>query len=282
MGNDEDNKFYQSWHMPSTESPYQDKEVLEMIRKSEHPLVWREEYLAEFLSDGGGVFSGIDDAASSLLKRLPEKETWYVAGVDWGLDDDYTVFTVLDARTRAQVFALRFRDADPIDTVNKIARLIEHWQPRTTVIEKNGMGKPLFQMLKKKLTDTVLRGLHLDNALKRELVEEVSLGIAGAHLKILSPDQTDLSDKEFAEQQISEMSTFERKRTAGGLQVTYSAAEGYHDDCVMALGFAYSALPKIPKFVPFWKKKENTDKVRNPFKKRTKTTARRKGKRRYA
>ena len=44
------------FHAPSSDNPYMPIERIEKLRKSEHPLVFREEYLAEFISWSGESF----------------------------------------------------------------------------------------------------------------------------------------------------------------------------------------------------------------------------------
>jgi len=266
LGQDENYPEFESWHMPSTEAPYQDKEMLEVIRKTVPELVWREEYMAEFLADSGGVFAGLDRVKWRPMLLKPEDGHVYVAGVDWGLDDDYTVFTVADKYAGEQVYGARFNSVGTTEQLERLLELIDIWRPETVNIELNGIGYPMFKLLKEMFYErtkasapthpreaallgmrsnhTRLRGIHINNAKKRKLIERLAAAIEyGRFSPLVRKDENDLDS--FGAIQMSEMSTFIRKRTASGLEVTYEAAEGYHDDTISALALCYELIDDI-------------------------------------
>ena len=69
-GVDPENFFYQIWHdpnlgfkthhAPTSGNPFVPADELELERKMAHPLVWRQEFLAEFVSWDGDAFFRID------------------------------------------------------------------------------------------------------------------------------------------------------------------------------------------------------------------------------
>lgn len=261
MGQNPKYPMFKSWHMPSTSAPYQDKELLEVIRTSVPSMVWREEYLAEFIADSGGVFVGLENIPYLPMIAAPIAGHEYVAGVDWGLDEDDTVFTVIDKYERRQVFAIRFNSIGSIEQVERISDLVRLWRPRTIHIERNGVGGPLFQMIRdalEKVTQDMrssghlgfnehlvnVKGVYMDNALKRRVIERLAADIEFNRFTPLTRvDDNDLDS--FGAIQMSEMSTFQRKRTASGLEVAYKAAEGSHDDTVMALAMCYMGVDEF-------------------------------------
>jgi hypothetical protein len=283
-------KLYKSWHMTSLDSPIQDKEVLLEIKKTMTEKAWRAEFMAEFLVDGGGVFAGVQEAATVAPLREPEVGHSYVAGVDVGGTEDSTTFTVIDKYTRKQVYGKDFENIGTIKTVVNIIKLLDHWQPEITHLEKNGVGTHLGKLLKEALrgsldeqalqrlldstdefTDDTLteyEGRHrvrlvwMDNALKREAVERVAVDIEYGRLALLTETCP------YGKKQLSEMSTFEAKRTRSQLAVTYSAAEGYHDDTVSGLYLAYMGVPKPVPFKKHWEKAKST---KSPFKRNSNT-----------
>lgn len=296
-GKDEDNDYYKSWNVPSTASPYQDLKLLEDLRRTMPSLKWREEFLAEFLADGGGVFSGLEQAAVAELVGTPERGHEYIAAIDFGWSNDNNVFTVLDKFTRKQVFGTTFNNIGTVRTVKKLIELMDYWQPEITFIEKNGIGEALLGLIRdvlagkdtedlkdllnqrtqedpddSPLEDIVgghkIRVIHMTNDIKREMIERLAADIEYSRFEILSEATP------FGTTQLDEMSTFERKRTATGI-ATYGAIEGAHDDCVMALALAYKGMPKAKK----WKLPTNTKEpekvVKSPFRNRTRTISRR-------
>jgi len=285
LGQDPNNTYFKSWNAPSTVSPYQDKELLATLKAQYPTLQWREEFMAEFLADGGGVFAGVERAAvSELLSSRPANadESRFIAGIDVGFNNDYTCFTVLDTIERKQVYGERFTDIGTVATVKRIIELLEEWQPKKTYVEKNGVGEHFLDLLK-----TVLNGgdiadmlpifeeveedengefsevlmnagnhklvaIHMDNPKKRNAVERLSVDIEYGRFFILNEDSP------YGETQISEMSTYERKHTQSGLNVTYSAAEGSHDDTIAAMYLAYIGMPKKRRKKPQKEQRRNT------------------------
>lgn len=289
----EPNKYYVSWHMKSEDSPYQDKELLRDLKKSMPQMKWAEEYEAEFLTDSGGVFAGVDKASNVQMLTEPEDNARYIAGIDWGDVEDYTVFTVLDKVERKQVYGERFSGIGTKYQLEKVINLLEKWKPEKVYVERNGMGHTMFKMLVETITgkttlldameklqanieqegsdqhvkfgNTTVIGVHIDNKMKRELVERTVADIEYGRLFLLSEEG---EGRTYAQTQKSEMSTYERKRTTNGVQVTYSAVKGAHDDTVSALILAMRGMPK-PKVVKWWKKDDNKLQE-NPFRKHRK------------
>lgn len=287
-GENPDSIYYKSWRMSSLDSPYQDRAMLLDIKKRIPLKRWQEEYLAEFLADAGGVFSGVLEAAVTPLLDAPVEGHDYVAGVDWGFNHDHTCFTVLDKFTREQVYGERWSGVGTISSVRRLVELMERWRPKITVFEKNGLGETFFDLLRAVLSDEdpdpdligtifeieeynedtprkkemvvgdfVVRAIHMNNELKRAFVEGLSADIEYGRLKLLTPDC------EYGDKQINEMSTYERKRTQSGLNITYEAKDGDSDDTISALYLARRGLPKYKRrrFV-----KPSDEKRKNPFK----------------
>lgn len=294
LGQREDNDYYKSWNVPSTAAPYTDKELLAETKRNMPSLQWREEFMAEFLADGGGVFAGVEQAAICKLIPYPEPDTdidRYTAGIDIGYNGDYTVFTVLDTIERKQVYAERFTNIGTVRTMKRIIELLDLWQPKVTYIEKNGNigfvnllklvasgteiddivdainetveDDPDTDELQSAVGKHKIKAIHMNNDIKRELVERLSADIEYKRLAILSEDE------EIGEIQISEMSTYERKPTNSGMSVTYNATEGSHDDTVSALYLAYKGMPKIVRRnISKLTEKKTVKKVRSPFRSR--------------
>ena len=265
-GTNPDDKYYISWNFPSNVSPYQDKDLLDDLKVTMPSLNWREEFLAEFIPDGGGVFAGIERAATSVMVHAPIKGHEYVMGIDVGYSNDFTCITVIDVTARKQVWGKRFTAIGTILAIKKILLATEHWKPTALYIEKNG-GISFVDLLRTALSggnieDIVatlneftdedgdgsiiveqigeyqLIALHMNNDLKRSLVERLAADIEYGRFDILEDAVG------YGEIQISEMSTFARKPTASGMSVTYQASDdNEHDDTVSALYLAYKGVP---------------------------------------
>jgi hypothetical protein len=301
-GQDENNLYYKSWQAPSTSSPYQDKELLEELRKSLPEFSWRQEYLAEFLSDAGGVFNGVDKAAVVNLLTRPLEGHTYVAGVDiGGATGDAHTFTVIDKYTREQVFGDAWVSLGTIQSFKRIAEHLAIWKPEVTMFEKNGVGETFFDILQmvvagKEPDPFYIAQMQLAN-IEVEAVNiamDIAIGdptniyrpkerLIGGH-RIRSVHMNNDYKRAYVEglsaaiewgkltilnpqcdyglEQISEMSTYAREFTKSG-NVTYNAQEGYHDDRVSSLYLAYHLLPSQISGVSFVNTKEH--KEVNPF-----------------
>lgn len=306
QGQDPTNLLYKSWHAPSTVSPYQDAELLEVIRQSMPEYQFREEFLAEFLADGSGVFAGAEKAAVIDMMGEPIEGHTYVAGIDFGFNHDATTFTVIDKYTREQVFGKRFYNFGTAGTVRQLVTLMRIWKPEVTHLEKNGVGESLFEIMKavlggdQEIPDILdvmakqneesdglpredelevsfdrnyeadwggrIKAIHMDNKTKRSLVERLAADIEYGRLKTLKAEPIG----SYGETQLNEMSTYQRERTQSGMDITYNAAEGSYDDTVSAL---YLANKGMPKYKPLMSKIDTkTEKAINPFRnKRTRS-----------
>ncbi len=300
-----DDKYYKSWNFSSYASPFQDKELLDELKKTMPTLAWREEYMAEFLVDGGGVFSGVEEASVIGLIRRPVHGHTYVAGIDFGFVKDNTAFTVLDKYTREQVYGEAFTNIGTIRTIKRLVELLDVWMPEITHIESNGIGLPLFDILREvasgydiediveyinsrvedpegtELEDVIgghrLRAVHVDNRMKRDMVERVAADIEYGRLQLLSDDCS------YGMLQMSEMSTYERRRTITGTEVTYAAASEYHDDTVKAIYLANKGMPKPKRWkLPTGKEEKPQVQRGSPFRSRSLGAKRHRNRRNYA
>lgn len=261
QGNDE---YHKSWRASSYASPYQDKKLLDRLKETMPEYQWLEEFMAEFLADSGGVFTGSDAAAKVKFMHQPDPKASYVAGIDFGFNHDATCFTVIDKVTREQVYAKRFFSRGTASTIKILTELINLWQPDITHVERNGLGAPFFNLLKdsingkpiheyddmnfdeeediEKVFETnwhgKVRAVFMDNTLKRKMVETLAADIEYGRLKILS------DDCEYGDIQISEMSTYLRERSNDGMLVKYGAEDGAMDDTVSCLYLANYGMPR--------------------------------------
>jgi len=227
LGQDPLEHEWASWKMPTSVNPYIDAAEIAAAQQQLPERAFAQEYLAEFLADGAGVFRGID-AACSKSPQDAQQGHYYVMGVDWGKLNDFTVLSVLDANTRQQVALDRFNQIDYTFQLERLMLMVERYRPTAIVAEKNSMGEPMIDHIRR-------RGLNVwpfvtSNASKAEAIDNLSLAIERGILSLLN-DST----------QKSELLAYDAERLPSGL-LRYGAPEGMHDDCVMALALAWSAI----------------------------------------
>lgn len=275
QGQQEGEEYYKSWQRTVFCNPHQDFELLEVQRKQMPSMQWREEFLSEFLSDSGGVFTGVDAAATVVQLEGPITGHIYIMGIDLGFSNDFTCVTVIDITDNPaqQVYGKRWNLSGTLQSGMLIKELVEKWSPRHVYFEKNGIGDVIMRLLRELIhygddfdfeemevdrdygdgqdsqrlgvttlrfnANTKIHAMSLANNSKRFLVESTAAAIEFGRLLLLR------EGTEYADVQLKEISNYERVTTQSGMGVSYNGREGEHDDTVSALYLACKALPKI-------------------------------------
>ena len=214
-----------SWRMPTRTNPYIMDSEIEAARGDLTDLAFAQEYLAEFVTWAGSVFRRITDA---VLPAGMATSQAAMIGVDWGRTNDYTVFVVLSLA--GEVIEIeRFRG---IEYTLQRARLKALWERHGSrawiMAEVNSMGGPVVEQLQR--DGLPVAGFQTTNSSKSAIIESLCLAFERGTVKI--PDDPVL---------IGELQAFEATPLASGM-MRYSAPVGQHDDCVMALAFAWAGL----------------------------------------
>jgi phage FluMu gp28-like protein len=224
----EDGDEWTSWQFPTSTNPYIAHSEIEAARLSLPERIFRQEYLAEFIDDAGGVFRRVLDAATAQRQAGPVSGHRYAMGVDWGKHNDFTVITVMDLDDQATAEIDRFNQIDYQVQLGRLTAHYDRFQPITIVAERNSMGEPLIEQLQRQ--GLPVTAFNTTNATKTQIVEGLALAFERGDLRILS-DQT----------LINELQAYEMERLPSGL-VRYGAPEGMHDDMVMSLALAWTAV----------------------------------------
>ena len=229
---------WQSWTFPTVNNPYIQASEVEAAKRDLPEIIYRQEYLAEFVDDQGGVFRRVQEAAV-LSPQEPQAGRQYVAGVDVASSIDFTVVSVLDVESKEQVFMDRFNRVDYPVLINRLESVYHRYGLTSMVVESNSIGRPVIDEL-------VTRGLNIvpfttTSATKQAIIQSLQSAFENGLIRVL--DEPVL---------IGELLSFESKRNASG-SFSYSAPDGMHDDCVMSLAFAWDGI------------RERVQVVKNPF-----------------
>lgn len=227
-GQDSGHPDWASWQMPTTSNPYIAADEVESARLDMPERAFMQEYLAEFLSDGGAVFRRVQEAATATALDRGESGRRYAMGVDWGKHNDFTVIVVFDLDSRAQVALERFNEIDYTLQRQRLIALNERFRPVTIVAERNSMGEPLIEQLQR--DGLPVQGFLTTNATKQQAVDALALAFERDQITIL--DDATL---------VRELLAFTMERTPSGL-LRYTAPSGMHDDCVIALALGWQAV----------------------------------------
>jgi hypothetical protein len=231
---------WKSWQMPSTANTAPDVHqniVDEVARKRETTpeRYFLQEYMAEFLDDAGGVFRYVDRAATAAKQESAIDGHSYVIGVDWGKYQDFTVLAVVDATLKELCYLDRFNRIDFELQMPRLYNLATRFKTKTIIPEHNSFGIPLEEQLKRE--GYQVHPFTTTNASKAEAIDSLTLAIEKGELKII-PDGV----------LIDELKSYEAERLPSGM-LRYSAPEGHHDDCVIALALAWHGASIRPRRV---------------------------------
>lgn len=190
-----------------------DKEEIEDARRQLPDAVFRELYMAEPSDDGGNPFGldAIRKCIKPMSNRPPKAWGWDLAkSVDW------TVGIALDDRGDVCRFN-RFQKP----WLETLATIKQETGRVPALVDSTGVGDPIVESLQRDLGSN-FEGFKYTSQSKQQLMEGLAVAIQRSQIHF--PDGVI----------VSELENFEYEYTRSG--VRYTAPEGFHDDCVSALG----------------------------------------------
>lgn len=218
------NPQYKSFTMTSYDNPLILPSEIDDARLTLPENVFRQEYLAEFIDGGAGVFMSVP------INETPSQDTRYFAGVDLGRADDYTVLTVINSKGES-VYCERWRHDTWQNIVNHIIPILKHYQPKT-LVEVNSIGDVIYEQIKKEYPNT--HPFTTTSKSKQDIVEGLQVAIQNKEFTILK--------KEWL---IKEFELFTYEYSAKTRSIKYSSPSGFHDDGVMSCCIAYKAMKDL-------------------------------------
>jgi hypothetical protein len=230
---------WQEWmaiRLPTWSNPHVPIKNILQAKKNLPDDVFRQEYAAEFLSEGAGVFKNIKGCISGVWMLGGEPVLMghrYVVGVDLAKLKDYTVIFVIDTSRNHVVYYDRFQGAPWPVVVQRVLEVSRRYNFGKVWIDSTGVGDPIVEDLKNagcncegyKITGTVA---------KQQLIEKLRVGMEQS--KLTFPEIPTL---------IHELEIYEYEISASGVW-KYSAPPGKHDDCVIALALAWWGTDQAP------------------------------------
>jgi len=224
MGMDPGETEWAAWTLPTSTNPHIPASEIEAARRQLPDRVFRQEFLAEFIEDAGGVFIGVSEAVDRgrTLPDDPKPGGVYSIGVDLARVEDFTVLSVLDEGGR-QAYLERFNQ---ISWERQVARIewVAGRYPGIVYVDSTGVGDPIYERLRK--IGISVEGYQLTNSSKEALIDGLAMRIEAGTIRLLDdPVQT------------AEMQAYEYELTASR-NVRMNAPPGMHDDTVIALALA--------------------------------------------
>jgi hypothetical protein len=172
----------------------------------------------------------------------PEPQNEYILGVDLAKHTDFTVIMVAEKESGQIVFFDRFNKESWALVRGKIAATAKRYNDAEVIPDSTGVGDPITEDLERAgcrvYHEKERPGYVFTSRSKEQLIE--NLIVTMTNRGISYPRIPELID---------ELKNFERSETPSG-NVRYSAPEGQHDDCVIALALCCWGLPHIMEGIP--------------------------------
>lgn len=211
--------------------------------------IFAQEWLAQFLPDGGSVFRGVskcivptwrDENGIVRLELAGRKYPdiypkfpmdpfpgQFVMSVDWARENDYTVIGVWDVKTRRLVDLDIFNQIDWALQRSRVANMWRKWKVQSGYAELNSMGETNVEELHK--ARIPIHGFYTSNLSKARIVEDLTLRIENRTIGY--PDIPELG----------QLRAFTQERLPGGM-IRYNAPSGIHDDFVIMAALGNHAM----------------------------------------
>jgi len=186
---------------------------------------YRQEWLAEFVDDGGGVFTNVRRLATAGRQERGIDGHAYVLGIDWGRVTDRTVVAVWDATLSACVAVESFAKMDYHRQLERINGIWQRFNRPVLYVEQNSIGGPLLEALSR--NGLPVRGFQTTAQSKPVIIDALALAFEQERIQIVADDLL-----------INELEAYEAQTTKSGA-ITYNAPSGSHDDHVIALAIAH-------------------------------------------
>lgn len=234
-GQDPAQPIYRSYRQPWWKRPDY-PEVLKRLMHEVPDHIRRQEFEAEFIGDGAGVFQNMEAVFKGPQIQFPgqnqewraqldrsaiEAETW-VIGVDLAKQTDYTVITILGMHTARLAYYRRFNKTDYRTVLDLIRRLAREFDA-DVVFDATGVGAGVADFMSRDLNAFPFT---LTNDSKCEIINRLALSFEYSELSF--PNIQTMRN-EF------ELFTFTTSRTG---KILYSAPGGKHDDIVISVALA--------------------------------------------
>jgi hypothetical protein len=222
-----ENPQYKSFKMTSYDNPIINPREIDDARLTLPDHVFRQEYLAEFIDGGAGMFKDL-----TLITKSDKTGRMY-AGLDIGRADDYTVLTIFN-ENREMHFIERWNKDTWANIVDKVVNRINEFDCHT-LIEVNGIGDPIFEQVRNKVNNpNLIEPFLTTSKSKQDIIEQLVVANQSKEVKFL--DESWL---------LKELELFTYEYNPKTKSVRYSAPNGFHDDGVMSTAIAYQSLKSL-------------------------------------
>jgi hypothetical protein len=228
-----------AFNFPSEAGMHYTRARLEDLKHSTPDLLFRQEYLAEFVDDAGKVFRNVESILEDCEQDAIEGHH-YVMGVDLAESVDWTAISVFDTDTKKEVHFDRFQKRDyPLQKKQIIAKVARYNNCRV-IMDTTGVGRPIYEDLMNE--GVFVEDFTFTGKTKEELIGKLIVATEEKYIRLQKVQvATD-------EMEVFEFKYLDEKTGMPLKNIKYGAPQGYHDDTVCARALAVWGLnPGAPK-----------------------------------
>jgi hypothetical protein len=220
---------YGAFRAPSRDNPMPTiKEAAEAAKTRVSDRTYRQEWLAEFLDDGGGVFRNVTECATATREERATDGYTYVIGIDWGRITDLTVVIVINATTRSIAAIDTYGRMEFARQIERITSCWQRFNRPMCYVEQNSIGQPMLEAMSRK--GIPVRGFYTTSQSKAVIIDELALAFEQRTIAIVNDPVL-----------IEQLQSYEQTTSPSGVP-RFGAPGGAHDDYVMALAIGWHHL----------------------------------------
>jgi hypothetical protein len=236
-GQDPTMKDWESWQFDCYSSPYITARDIEIAKKTLPERLFRQNWLAEFLSDGGEVFANVDELSIGQIED-PQPGRLYKAAWDPAQRGDTSVFGVRDQYGK-QVFKRTFTGMGWEQQLDIVETHCRRYNYCPIDIDMTGIGDTLPEAARRR--GLVANGIYWAGGghMKEQMVSNLCVLMEQKAVTLLD-DET----------QKEELKSYEYTISKSG-NIRYSAPQGLHDDHVSMLLMLYSDFNQASVILPY-------------------------------
>lgn len=220
------NSTWRNFTASSQDNPMVQSVWLDDMREQASNRIWRQEYLAEFIDDGGEVFEGLDNC---LIDNYITTYSKLYIGIDIGIKNDYSVIYIQNEKLETVLFE-RFLPGSIDRCVNWLWDILKRYDYHNYFIDiETNRFDSVYTELKNRFKEVkvnperIIQPTDLNHSEKNKNVEQLSVLIEQKRIKIIRDSYL-----------ISELKSFTFSFSKSN-NIIYSAPQGLHDDGVMAI-----------------------------------------------
>lgn len=199
-----------------------EQDEIEKLKQNYPPLAWKQEFEVEWLDNALTVFPNFESCFD--IDSYNNRKCW--CGIDPSTNgEDNTIVTFCNDRNEIKQYKI---DGTLDVKYDKIASLINQYNPSATYIESNSIGTVMANEIRKKLKrKNMFMEFATTNESKKQYISILAVAIANNNIHFERDNKL----------LYSELSTYTFKITKAG-NITYAAREGFHDDTISSLAIA--------------------------------------------